>query len=486
LTTVRRAGYAPEVVAAWPGFPPDDAVPIVDAVRAREPVILESRGAHDARYPHLAGVHAEGTDGALVAIPLLLGERAVGGLGLSFPTTRRFSAEERAVMRALGELCAQALERARAQEDLRASEERYRAIAETANEGIWLIDRAARTLFANARLAALLGTTVDDVVARTVLDFVFEEDRPLAQERIGQNLAGMAEQFDFRFRRADGAPVQVLACTSPVHAADGTIVGALGMFSDITALRELERAREEFLSSAAHDLKTPLTSIRGQAQLAQRRLTRLDTPETAPALVQLARIQEGTDAMVGLIDELVDVTRQQMGGGLELQRAPVDLVALVQGSVEAHRDASGRPIHLEVAVSELHADVDAARVGRVVGNLLSNALKYSPAESAIWVRLSQEDGAAGPEAVLVVRDQGIGIPAADLAHIFDRFARAGNVVGHFQGTGIGLASARGIVEQHGGTIAVESTEGVGSTFTVRLPLADSTVDMTSGRATVDP
>ena len=195
------------------------------------------------------------------------------------------------------------------------------------------------------------------------------------------------------------------------------------MFSDITALRELERAREEFLSSAAHDLKTPLTSIRGQAQLAQRRLTRLDTPETARVLVQLARIQEGTDAMVGLIDELVDVTRRQMGGGLALHRAPVDLAALVQGSVEAHRDASGRPIHLEVAVSELHADVDAARVGRVVGNLLSNALKYSPAESAIWVRLSQEDGAAGPEAVLVVRDEGIGIPAADLAHIFDRFAR---------------------------------------------------------------
>ena len=184
--------------------------------------------------------------------------------------------------------------------------------------------------------------------------------------------------------------------------------------------------------------------------------------------------------MVGLIDELVDVTRRQMGGGLELHRAPVDLAALVQGSVEAHCDASGRPIHLEVAVSELHADVDAARVGRVVGNLLSNALKYSPAESAIWVRLAPEDGAAGPEAVLVVRDEGIGIPAADLAHIFDRFARAGNVVGRIQGTGIGLASARGIVEQHGGTIAVESTEGVGSTFTVRLPLADPAVEMGGG------
>jgi signal transduction histidine kinase len=82
--------------------------------------------------------------------------------------------------------------------------------------------------------------------------------------------------------------------------------------------------------------------------------------------------------------------------------------------------------------------------------------------------------------VLVVRDEGIGIPAADLAHIFDRFARASNVAGHVQGTGIGLASARGIVEQHGGIIAVESTEGVGSTFTVRLPLADRAVEMGGG------
>src|SRR5439155_6325098 len=119
------------------------------------------------------------------------------------------------------------------------SEERYRAIAETANEGIWLIDRAARTLFANARLAALLGTTVDDVMARTLLDFVFEEDRPLAQERIGQNLAGRPEQFDFRFRRADGAPVHVLACTSPLRAVAGASLGAGGLVPDLTALRGL-------------------------------------------------------------------------------------------------------------------------------------------------------------------------------------------------------------------------------------------------------
>jgi signal transduction histidine kinase len=268
-----------------------------------------------------------------------------------------------------------------------------------------------------------------------------------------------------------GRTTPLLVNSAPLRDPAGAIVGAVATFQDISALRELERTREAFLSSAAHDLKNPLTSIRGQAQLARRRLTRLDSPETAQVLVQFARIQEGADAMLDLINELVDVTRQQMGVGLDLHRVPTDLVALVQDCIEIHRDESGRPIHLEAAVPELMADVDAARIGRVVNNLLSNAIKYSPAKSAITIHLRSEEGAAGPQVVLAVQDQGMGIPAADLPHIFDRFRRAGNVVGHIQGTGIGLASARGIVEQHEGTIAVESTEGVGSTFTVRLPLA---------------
>jgi signal transduction histidine kinase len=261
-----------------------------------------------------------------------------------------------------------------------------------------------------------------------------------------------------------------LVNSAPLRDAAGVVVGAVATFQDITTLRELERSRDEFISSAAHDLKNPLTSIRGQAQLAKRRLARLATPETATVLDQLALIEESTGAMLGLINELEDLARQQMGGTIELHREPTDLVALVRGPVEALSAASGRTIHLETDVPELHATADAARIGRVVANLLSNAHKYSPAGSAIWVRIAEVAGAAGPDALIAVRDEGIGIPAADLPHIFDRFRRAGNVVGHIAGTGIGLASAQGIVEQHGGTITAESAEGAGSTFTVRLPL----------------
>jgi signal transduction histidine kinase len=106
---------------------------------------------------------------------------------------------------------------------------------------------------------------------------------------------------------------------------------------------------------------------------------------------------------------------------------------------------------------------------RVVANLLDNAAKYTPDGGPITVRLAREHGAA-PEAVIAVQDQGIGIPGGDLPHIFERFRRGGNAVRHFGGTGLGLASVRAIVEEHGGTVAVESQEGRGSTFTVRLPL----------------
>jgi len=251
----------------------------------------------------------------------------------------------------------------------------------------------------------------------------------------------------------------------------GAVTSGVVVFQDITAIRDVERLREEFLSSAAHDLKTPLTTIRGHAELVQRRMARAGGPETASVLRGLARIEEGTDAMLDLINQLLDTTRQQMGGGLDLSRQPTDLLALVRGCVEAQREASGRTLTLETDLADLHLGLDRARITRVVGNLLSNALKYSPTDRSILVRVAQETEANGPEALIAVTDQGIGIPAADLPLIFERFRRASNVVGRVQGTGIGLASALGIATQHGDTITVESKEGEGSTFTVRLPLA---------------
>ena len=144
--------------------------------------------------------------------------------------------------------------RDRAEAALRGSERRFRAMVETANEGIWLIDRNARTQYANDRMAALLGTTPERLAAASVLDFVFPEEITAARERIEANLAGRAEVFDVRFRRADGDEVLVLAGTSPVRDDAGRVAGALGLFTDVTARRraeaELSRATERFALAA--------------------------------------------------------------------------------------------------------------------------------------------------------------------------------------------------------------------------------------------
>ena len=173
--------------------------------------------------------------------------------------------------------------------------------------------------------------------------------------------------------------------------------------------------------------------------------------------------------MVTLIGELVDVTRLRAGQPLELQRRPTDLVALVgQVAAEYQRTTDRHELRTDVHLPTLVGIWDPERLERVLANLVANAIKYSPAGGPITLRVTREEVAGW--ASLAVMDDGIGIPAADLPHVFERFRRGANV-GQVTGTGIGLAGARQIVELHGGTIAVTSQEGRGSTFTVRLPLA---------------
>ncbi|HEX2037354.1 MAG TPA: ATP-binding protein [Chloroflexota bacterium] len=241
--------------------------------------------------------------------------------------------------------------------------------------------------------------------------------------------------------------------------------------------------RDTFLASASHDLKNPLTAVKGQAQLLRRTLARA-TPPAAPDDPTRHRLQEGliaierqTMRMVGLLDELLDLTRLELGQDLTLDRKAVDLVTLVEQLMDEHQEISWRHrLRLVHPQEALVGQWDAARLERVLLNLIDNAVKYSPDGSEITVELSAEpaghDEAPSDRqwAVIRVSDQGIGIPAADVPHIFERFRRASNTSGRIQGTGIGLATAKHIVEQHGGQISVMSEEGHGSTFTVRLPL----------------
>jgi signal transduction histidine kinase len=231
------------------------------------------------------------------------------------------------------------------------------------------------------------------------------------------------------------------------------------------------RARDAFLAAASHDLKNPLTVIRGTAQILQRRATRQGGVPGEQLVAGLNSIERAASQMAGQIDELLDVAHLRAGRALELNRAPADVVELAREQVAAlQQSAELHRIELHTAERKLIADIDRARVARVLANLLNNAVKYSPQGGQVTVRVSRDGDPGAEQAVMSVKDQGVGIAEADLPYIFEQFRRGDNVAGHISGTGIGLAIVRQVVEQHSGTVEAESRPGAGSTFTVRIPL----------------
>jgi len=296
--------------------------------------------------------------------------------------------------------------------------------------------------------------------------------------RLAVPLVGLDEVIGILavWRRAPDAYAEAdVSLLSVVAAQLAAYLAALGARRRADETRDdLDRMREQFLAAAAHDLKTPLTVVRGHAQLARQRLARQALPEAQGLADALEVIEASSMRMIAQINELVDITRQQLGTLPEMQCEPTDVVDLVRHVVAVQRESSSYPLRFETESRSIVVCVDAERMARVLENLIGNAIKYSPSGMDIVVRASQEEADGHSWFVVRVQDQGIGIPAADLPRVFERFYRAGNVGERVPGTGIGLTSARQIVQQHGGTIAVESTEGMGSTFTVRLPLAEGT------------
>jgi signal transduction histidine kinase len=231
--------------------------------------------------------------------------------------------------------------------------------------------------------------------------------------------------------------------------------------------RRAVASREEFLSVAAHELRTPLTSIKGYTQLLERRLNR--TPGAIKeALQTLSSLQPQILRFERIVDDLLDLTRIERGQ-FSIRREPCDLVTIARETFDTLRYSEehnpDQPMHLIVPDS-VTGSWDPVRIAQVIGNLLSNSQRYSLGQGAIVMRVEQQ----GDEAVIEVQDQGIGLTPDELRRVFEPFFRSDVLAGQIAGSGLGLPIAKRIVEQHQGTIDVESEAGVGSTFTVRLPL----------------
>ncbi|HEU4326638.1 MAG TPA: ATP-binding protein [Roseiflexaceae bacterium] len=232
--------------------------------------------------------------------------------------------------------------------------------------------------------------------------------------------------------------------------------------------REAVRLRDVFLSVASHELKTPLTSLFGNAQLLQRRLSRQGgLSERDQRTLQV--LVEQANRLNKMITALLDISRLQTGQ-FSIQREPVDLCALVLRLAEELRPALDQhTINVSSDGTALPVIGDELRLEQVLHNLIQNAIKYSPSGGAIEVHMERR----GQQAAVAVIDQGIGIPADALPHLFSRFYRANNVQDQqISGIGLGLYVVSEIVALHGGSVEVVSEEGSGSTFTIYLPLAN--------------
>lgn len=260
----------------------------------------------------------------------------------------------------------------------------------------------------------------------------------------------------------DGTTRHLLGNATPILDAAGSPSGAVGAFLDVTERRREQDQLEDFLHMASHEFRTPMTALRLQVELLRRAL-RGPTPSLQRAEHQLQLVDAQVDRLQALLGTLLDASRLN-AGRFTLDLADADLAEVAREVVaRASAEAGGRETPLTLAAQPAVGRWDRLRLDQVVTNLVANALKYGarrPVEVEVW--------ASGPAAVLRVRDHGIGIAPETLASIFERFERGANA-GAVQGLGLGLWIARKMVEAHGGTIAVESTLGEGSTFTVTLP-----------------
>ena len=240
------------------------------------------------------------------------------------------------------------------------------------------------------------------------------------------------------------------------------------------------QSRDELFSMVTHDLKNPLGAIIGYTDLLERRFRRNETLTRDKVASIVENINKAADKMNRLLDELLDVALIRDQKQLFLRKEPTDLVELLDHvcATQALTTTTQHTIQFEAADQTVIGFYDTARIERVFENLLSNALKYSPDGGEINLTLQTDTEASATWAVIRVRDHGIGIPQRDLKNIFERFQRGSNV-GQIKGNGIGLASARYIIEQHGGVLEVESTEGRGSLFTIRLPIDEPSEDYAS-------
>jgi PAS domain S-box-containing protein len=424
----------------------------------------------------------------LYGVPLLHGEHLVGVAYMGSRSAYEFSPEDTVLLRAMATratafivqarlLRAEQAERARAdagRELLRDSEARYRALFNAIDEGFCIVevgfDEAGKAIdyrFLEVNAAFERQTGLANATGRWMRELApaheehwFEiygrvavAGEPIRFENRAEALGRWYDVFAFRVGPPECRRVAVL-------------------FNDITArkhaeeaLREADQRKTDFLATLGHELRNPLAPIRNSIYLLER-----VPPDGPQALRAKEVVRRQTEHLTRLVDDLLDVTRISRGR-IELRREVVDLRNVVRRTCEDMKilfDQAAIDLRVDFPASPVLADVDATRIAQVVGNLLHNANKFTPAEGVVTVALRNREAMAEIE----VSDTGIGMEPRDVPRMFEPFAQERRDPTRSEGLGLGLPLAKALVELHGGTLGAHSAgPGKGARFTVRLPLA---------------
>lgn len=336
------------------------------------------------------------------------------------------------------------------------------SLLQALDSGILRVDPGLRVTAANAAAHTLLGRAPGGLVGRSVMEaFLDASVESMAHVALLQGTA-----------RSELRPADVDGPTLIVRARRAHGGGLWLVVDDVSELRRLQRIRTEFIDNLSHELRTPLTTVSLLAETLSREADATDAALPPRMRDRIGKIEVETGHLVQMVNELLDLSRIESGGTLNLVDG-LDMARLAAESAERLRlfaDRQGVALRIDVPDAVRPVRGDAARLGQVVVNIVHNAVKFSPNGGEIVVLVRDEEG----DVVTSVQDHGVGIPRDAHGRVFERFykvdrarlrAEAGG------GTGLGLAIARHVVEQHGGRIWVESEEGSGSRFSFALPAA---------------
>jgi len=401
----------------------------------------------------------EGPIKAVIALPVRTKDRVPAVMWVGYDTVRQFDASEIDLLSTLSGQMAVLVENARLFQAAEGGRRRLAAILASTTDAVLVTDRDDRILLVNPAAEQAFNIVADAVVGQKIN----EVELAPALTRVFEGPLSPSDALTEEVPLPDGRTLY--ASVSAILSADGERIGRVAVMRDVTYFKELDEMKSEFVATVSHDLRAPLTFMRGYVTMLPMVGEISDKQRE-----YVEKILHGVGQMSGLIDDLLDLGRIEAGVGLE--RKPCHLGAILVEAVDGMRAraaAKGLVLRLDPPEGAAVIAGDAALLRQAATNLVDNAIKYTPSGGTVTVGLSVRNG----QAVVRVTDTGIGIAAGDQVRLFEKFYRVKrrDTIG-IQGTGLGLTIVKSVIERHGGKVWVDSELDRGSMFYFSLPLGE--------------